>query len=346
MTLTNETGAQSDVTYYTVSEDAFFLGTVMLVNSLRLTGNDGNVVVLDAGLTVEQRTLLERHADVVKLPPTERNPATLKPYPHRLNPAGTVVVIDSDIVVTAPLDDALDLARDGKIVATPAWSDEGRERWFPEWEETLRLRAPLRREEWFHNGFVVLSVDRWPHLLRRWAELTDLAPPEQAFRDEQPFNAPDADSLNAMLMSEIRRDALALLPFGDEAFGGDVVIDDVDALRCTLNGKPTRFLHYPDSPKPWQRRGWVRVGVPAYGRIMRRLLFADDVPIRVEPSSAPLWLRSGPWGRCASAAARAANWTLVATTQRLPEPARSRLRDWRRRVVGQRADTDVASRAV
>src|SRR5215213_464360 len=331
-----------EVTYYTISEAEFFLGTVMLLNSLRVTGNEGKLVVLDVGLEPRQRAVLERHAEVVDVPKTiAGSPVSMKPYPYLVGASGTVVVIDSDIVVTASLDDALDLARDGRIVATPAWAQAARNRWFAEWEPTLKLRAPLRREDWFHNGFVVLETEHWPNLLERWWELNELVPAEQAFRDEQPFNAPDADTLNALLMSEIPRSALALLPEGDEAFGGHVVIEDVQSLRCTLNGRPTRFLHYPDSPKPWQRRGWVRVGVPAYGRIMRRLLFADDVPIRVEPSSAPLWLRSGPWGRCASAAARAANWTLVATTQRLPEPARSRLRDWRRRVVGQRADTDV-----
>jgi hypothetical protein len=338
--------AQQDVTYYTVSDHDFFLGTVMLVNSLRLTGNHANVVVLDAGLTDEQRVLLQDHVDIVKPPPSERSPATLKPYPHRLDPSGTVVVIDSDIVVTAPLDELLDLARGGKIVATRAWTEAARERWFPEWEETFQLRAPLRRQEWFHNGLVVLSIDHWPYLLRRWAELTDLAPPEQAFRDEQPFNAPDADALNALLMSEIERDALALLPLGDEAFGGDVVIDDVRALRCTLKGAPTRFLHYPDSPKPWQRRGWVRVGVPAYGRIMRRLLFEPDLSICIDPSITPLWLRTGPSGRAARAAAAAANWMVVGTSQLLPEPARMRLRVWRRRAFGQRPESGVASKPV
>ena len=32
----------------------FFLGTVALLNSLRLTGNVGELVVLDAGLTAER----------------------------------------------------------------------------------------------------------------------------------------------------------------------------------------------------------------------------------------------------------------------------------------------------
>ena len=342
--MTHTNGNTSEVTYYTVSEDAFFLGTVMLVNSLRVKGNDGKIVVLDMGLTPRQRKLLERETEVVTL--RERiagTPASMKPYPHLLGASGTVVVIDSDIVVTAPLDDALDLARNGKIVATPAWLESTRNRWYAEWEQVLQLRAPLRREEWFHNGFVVVSTEHWPQLLERWWELCALAPADQAWLDHQPFNAPDADALNALLMSEIPRSALALLPRGDEAFGGDIVIEDVFTLRCTLNGRPARFVHYPDSPKPWHRRGWARAGTAAYARIMRRLLFAPDVPVRLEPSDAPLWLQPGARGRIALAAFDVANGTVGLASRHLPESARGRARDWRRKVMGRRTRPTVGS---
>ena len=86
------------------------------------------------------------------------------------------------------------------------------------------------------------------------------------------------------MMSEIPREALALMPPGYEAFGGHVSIEDVDSLRCTLDGTATRFLHYPDSPKPWQPRGWLRAGATAYAKLIRRLLFAPDVPLKLEPS--------------------------------------------------------------
>ena len=36
--------SNADVTYYTVSDDRFFLGTVSLLNSLYLTGNRGKLV--------------------------------------------------------------------------------------------------------------------------------------------------------------------------------------------------------------------------------------------------------------------------------------------------------------
>src|SRR6478736_1704220 len=127
-------GDQSAVTYYTISEAEFFLGTVMLLNSLRLTGNHGKLVVLDVGLRPDQRALLERHADVVDIPvKIAGTPGSMKPYPYLLGASGTVVFIDSDIVVTGPLDEALDLGRQGRIVATPAWTEDARNRWFAEW---------------------------------------------------------------------------------------------------------------------------------------------------------------------------------------------------------------------
>jgi hypothetical protein len=264
------------------------------------------------------------------------SPVSMKPYPYLIDASGTVVVIDSDIVVSGPLDKALDLARQGSIVAAPAWTEAARNRWFAEWEPTLELRAPLRREEWFHNGFVVLETDRWPNLLERWWELNELVPADQAFRDDQPFNAPDADSLNALLMSEIPRDALALVPAGYEAFGGHVVIEDVESLRCTLDGAPTRLLHYPDSPKPWQRRGWLRAGATDYVKLMRRLVFAADVALRLEPADVPVWMRPGLRGRLALAALTAANSTIAFVSRHLSEARRNQLRDWRRKFAGRR----------
>jgi hypothetical protein len=335
------TGA-AKVTYYTVSDAEFFLGTVMLLNSLRVTGNEGKLVVLDVGLEPRQRALLERHADVVDVSKKiAGSPVSMKPYPYLVGASGTVVVIDSDIVATARLDDALDLARAGRIVAAPAW-EEARNRWYAEWEPTLKLRAPLRREEWVHNGFVVLDTDDWPNLLERWWELCELVPAEQAFLDNQPFNAPDADALNALLMSEIPRTALALIPEGDEAFAGHVVIEDVQRLRCTLNGRPTRLLHYADSPKPWQRRGWLRAGAIGYARVMRRLLFAPDVTLRLDPADAPVWMRPGRQGQVALATLAAASWIIEQSLRCLPESTQNRLRDLRRRAVGRHKHSAAA----
>src|SRR3954470_23830992 len=106
-------------TYYTVSDRNYFLGTVVLINSLALNGNGGTLVVLDAGLSIAQRRFLGAFAMIVDRPNDVDHPFLLKPFPHSLDPAGTIVVIDSDIIVTAPLDDVLEAANSGAICAFP-----------------------------------------------------------------------------------------------------------------------------------------------------------------------------------------------------------------------------------
>src|SRR3954465_6022018 len=98
----------NEVTYYTISEAEFFLGTVMLLNSLHVTGNQGKLVVLDVGLEPRQRALLERHADVVDVPKKIAGTrVSRKPFPSLGGASGTVVVTDSNSPVPARLDDAL-----------------------------------------------------------------------------------------------------------------------------------------------------------------------------------------------------------------------------------------------
>jgi lipopolysaccharide biosynthesis glycosyltransferase len=340
--------SKMDVTYYTVSDHRFFLGTVALLNSLRVTGNAGELVVLDAGLTSDQRKILEGHATLFDPPQLAAgHPGIMKAYPYLLDAHGTVVVIDSDIVVTGSLQPALDFAREGKICACPPWTEEVRNRWFAEWETALELRAPLRREAWVHNGFVVFSTEHWPGLLERWWEVCELVPVSEMYQDTSLFQAPDADALNALLMSEIPRDALALLPDGDEAFGGHITIDDPKTLSCRLDGRPTRIVHYPDSPKPWDPYGWLRLGVPAYARILQRLYFADDVPLRLDPKQVPLWLRTTSPGSVAYTAVTAANRAIGWSSRVAPEPVRERLRNFRQTMFSLRStwlkDTEETS---
>jgi hypothetical protein len=56
-----------DTTFFTVADERFFTGAVCLLNSLRLSGNDAELVILDAGLTTSQRERLDGHARVVAL---------------------------------------------------------------------------------------------------------------------------------------------------------------------------------------------------------------------------------------------------------------------------------------
>ncbi len=311
------------VTYYTVSDHRFFLGTVAMLNSLRITGNEGELVVLDMGLTDHERDVLRGHASLV-MPPEETQGVhvlSMKPYPLFFEPSETVVLIDSDMIVTDSLDSVLEWARAGKICVCPAWTEDARTRWFPDWEVMLELRSPLRREDWVHNGFVVLEMEHWPDLFQRWWEVCGRGPEH------------DADALNALFMSEISRDALHILPQGDEVFGGAAQVVDARTLACTLNGRATRLLHYPDNPKPWEPSGWLRLAAPHYVRLMRRLLFANDVTLRVEPRDAPVWLRPSSRGELALRCLGGANRTIVWTSRRIPEPVVERLRRMRRKIA-------------
>lgn len=318
------------VTYFTVSTHRFFLGTVALLNSLRVTGNTGQLVVLDAGLLPRERERLSEHAAVFAPPKTrEIHPVVMKTYAHLTRPSGAVVVIDSDMIVTGSLDHIVALAGDGKICAYPD-VPAVRRRWFPEWQKTLRLRSSLRPDIYVNTGLVAFSAAHWPHLLERWREACELIPPEEMWLSQSPFNAPDQDALNALLMSEIPREALALLSEGEQAFGGDATVDDLDALTCGSTAGPAKILHLVDSPKPWEPSGWLRLAGTDYARLLRRLLFAPDVPLRLHPEQAPLWLRPGRAGELTLRTLAVANRAIVRTAHALPEPLQTRLRQLRR----------------
>jgi hypothetical protein len=318
------------VTYFAVSTHRFFLGTVALLNSLRLTGNVGELVVLDAGLTPSERKLLSPHATVFA-PPKRRDihPVLMKTYAHLTQPSGTVVVIDSDMIVTDSLDHVLALAREGRICAYPDVLAV-RRRCFPEWQQTLQLRAPLRSDVYVNTGLVAFSIAHWPHLLERWRQACELIPPGEMWGSRSPFNAPDQDALNALLMSEIPREALVLLPENEQVFGGDAAVDDFDALTCSTPAGPAKILHLIDSPKPWESSGWLRLAGTDYVRLMRRLLFATDLPLRVDPEQAPMWLRPSLRGELTLRALGSANKAFVQASRLLPEPLQTQLRQVRR----------------
>jgi hypothetical protein len=321
------------VTYFTVSNHSYFLGTVALLNSLRLTGNAHPLVILDAGLSSEERTKLEPHADVVSLPEDRGNPVLLKPFPHVLGATGVILVIDSDIIVTSSLEPSIELARQGKICLCPAWVEAARTRWFAEWESKLQLQAPLRREDWLHDGFVLFDTTHWPQLLERWWDVCSLVPPDEIFAANTPFNAGDADAINALLMSEIPRESVAVLAPGDEVYAGEVTVENLETLECSVGGRPPKFIHVPDRPKPWERAGWSRRGSDVYLRLMRRLFFSADVELRLDPEDVPFWLRPGASGRIALSTLVGMTKVAVPVAEHVPDRVNERLRRMRRKIA-------------
>lgn len=328
------------VRFFTLAGRDYFVGVAALLNSLRLTGHEEELVVLDPGLTQEQRALLAPHATVVRLSRAEAERTLLaKPLFHRHVERGVAVWIDADIVVTASLDPVVEQAE----TALCAYADEGPnavERWFASWFVDFGLRAPLRRQLYVNGGFLAGSAERMRELGRRWEELCALIPLHRVFRRiSDPFWAGDQDALNALLMSEVPADAVVLLPEGEMAYAETSRRAELDerTLAASADGRPVRLLHYAFYAKPWQRRGWVRADPrDAYQRALRRLLWEDDVVLRLDPRFAPPWLRPGVTGRLARPAtyARAAVRRAAAdTVHRLPDPARRRIVRARRRLA-------------
>jgi lipopolysaccharide biosynthesis glycosyltransferase len=285
-------------TFFTVADDRFFPGTVAMFNSLNLTGNSGKFIVLDQGLKTDQVRFLEQRATVIPITREQfGHPYLAKSYAfaHTLHPEGTIVVIDSDMIVTGSLSDIVSLAEGGKICVFPDYRSD---RWFAEWEDIFSLPNRPRRQNYVNAGFLCFSIDRWPNFFKQWWEACRLIPPETVGKSgpEHPTWASDQDALNAVLMSLFPEDAIAHQPVGAEAYMGDFQrtrVIDRDRLVCELDGHPTLILHNTGSPKSWEPRAWHRVRRDAFTLLMRRSLVADDVPMKLAHDAIPIWLRSG-----------------------------------------------------
>jgi hypothetical protein len=316
-------------TFFTVSNARYFVGTVALLNSLRLTENEGELVVLDAGLTNAQRARLEGHVTLVSLPhDVSINPLLLKAYPATLAPTGLVVIIDSDIIVTATLAGILEQAGAGSICVFP---DNSPERWFAEWADLFELAAPLRRQTYVNSGFIAFSAERWPELLGRWQLACSGIPTPSTRAGGAPQHTPlwdgDQDALNAILMSEVPDEGVSLLPAAEAPSAqGDrrhISVLDEEGLVCAYQGHKTMLVHACGPAKPWLTDGWTRrIWEDRYVWLLPRVVLAEDVPIQLTPQELPLWARPG---RVAQAGSRALN---VAHTLMTPIP-----RGWRRQLA-------------
>jgi hypothetical protein len=285
-------------TFYTVADAKFFLGLVVLLNSLRLTGNEGELVVLDRGLTPDQKERLAPHVRLVEVALDGLdNPTTLKPFPHLVGAEDVVVILDSDMMMTANLADVEASAREGAICLFPDHPST-QSRFFPEWRELFGLRAEPSPRRYMNAGFVAFSADVWPELLGRWWDLCRRIPPPAVFTavSDQPFWAGDQDALNALLASEIPHASIVELPAYAVSIL-DVVVDDHATLACSAHGAGQPLLHAAMRPKVWQRDGWKIVRKHAYAELVARVLLADDVTLRLRASELPPWLRPDARGK-------------------------------------------------
>jgi len=320
-------------TFYTVSDERFFVGTVALLNSLRLTANEGEIIVLDRGLSHQQVEMLTLQATVVQSPELKTmHPWLLKAAADLAPRAGVTILIDSDMVVTQNLDDIVEQAYDGAISAYPD-HHLARERWFPEWSDAFGLQAPLRRGQTYVNaGFLAYSRDRWPHFLGRVREVCERIPADRVGvgPSRQPFWAGDQDVVNALLMSEMPASAIAIGPSHEEVYWDafrEVDVEDLESLSCVYDQVPVRILHASFVPKPWFGEAWKRVRADdAYICCMRRLLSDPTLPISLPAESVVPWLRPGGHFRAASHLLSVFNDFAALTLRTIVRPTRSAVR--------------------
>jgi len=288
-------------TFFAVTNAGYFPAATAMLNSLRVTGHEHEVVFGDCGLSPDQQVRLEPHSRIFEIPAAEaRDPTLLKSFPHAMNVDGVLVFIDSDMIVTDDLGPVLALAAEGKICA---FADPELDRRFPEWEELFGLKGPLREERFISAGFLAWSHSHWPGLLGRWREVCERIPAGATLAhgatNVNPFAQGDQDALNAVLMSEVPTGAVEILPDDERPVWRTTQVRVVDerTLQCRLNGNVPKLVHADGSRKPWQNRMWWRVRKDAYVRLFRRLLFADDVTVTIAPSEVPIWLRPTTLGR-------------------------------------------------
>src|SRR5881227_2947987 len=151
--------------FYCVCDERYFLGAVGMLNSVRLLGHTEPVFVLDCGLTAHQRGLLAPHATVVPAP-EEAPPWLLKTVAPLRHPAGVMVLIDADIIVTRSLQALVTEALGGKVVAFENRSD----RFVPEWGELLGL-GTARPRQYVSSSLVCLSGSLGFEILQLMTEL-------------------------------------------------------------------------------------------------------------------------------------------------------------------------------
>jgi hypothetical protein len=275
--------------FYCVSDERFFLGAVGLINSLRLVGHSEPIYVLDVGLTAPQRELLAAEVELVaceaKTPPTLLK--TIAPLAH---PAEVMVLIDADMIVTRPLDELIDEAARGRVVAV----EHGSERFCAEWEQLPGI-GELHRRPYVSGALLFCEGRAGSEILSLMDRYRDAVDFEQTTWRRNvpgyPYLYGDQDLLNAVLCSRGPSTEVAVLDRRLEAlmpFEGLRVTDESTLACAYADGlRPFALHHYLNKP-------WLELTLEGpYNRLLRRLLLAGDVAVRVPVRSLPRHLRAG-----------------------------------------------------
>ena len=279
--------------FYCVADERYFPGAVALVNSLRLVGHREPVFVLDTGLTPRERALLEPQATIVD-GPSDVPPWLLKTVAPLAHPAAAMVLLDADLVATRSLAPLIERAAAGSLVAFRNPVD----RFVAEWGALLDL-GPVRRRDYLSSAAIAVERSLGLEILGLMDDRQGAVDFERThWRDNTPgypFTYADQDVFNAILATRADADRIVTL---DQRLAAtppftDLRLVDAGTLRCAYHDGAEPFLVHHHTVKPWLEP--THHGV--YSRLLRRLLIAADVAVRVPrtrsrrgfgPASAPM----------------------------------------------------------
>ena len=275
--------------FYCMSSDVYFLGAVGLVNSLRLVGHRQPIYMLDLGLEPAQRELLASEVTLVERE-DERPPWLSKTIAPLRHPAEVMVLIDADMIVTRPLDELIETASEGKVVAV----EHGSERFVAEWGSELDLEG-LEPRTYVCSGLLVAGSEPGAEILSVMDDRQRRVEFERGYlaanHPDYPLLYLDQDVLNAVLASSLAAGRVLTLERRLEAippFEGLRLVD-AGSLRCAYEDGTEPLVVHHFSAKPWLEA--TPDGV--YTRLLRRLLLGPDLAIRVPERDLPRHLRAG-----------------------------------------------------
>jgi hypothetical protein len=279
----------SGAAIYCVADDRYFVGAAALVNSLRLLGHTERIEMLDCGLTPDQRAMLEPEVSLTPAP-SDAPPWLLKTVVPLQRPADVMLLLDVDMVATRSLAPLLEDAARGRVVVFKDPLD----RHVAEWGELLGL-GPVRRGPYVSSAAICVDRAFGGEVLELLADHQSKVDFARTFwrasEPDYPFRYADQDVLNALLATRVEADRVVVLDgrlAATPPFEGLRLRDEV-SLRCSYADGEMPFLVHHHGVLPWLEP--THDGV--YSRLLRRLLLSDDVPIRIEESRLPVWLRTG-----------------------------------------------------
>ncbi|HEX5194071.1 MAG TPA: hypothetical protein VFW09_14815 [Solirubrobacteraceae bacterium] len=319
------TAPKLDRAYYTVANAPYFLGTVALLNSLRRVGEDGALVVVDCGLTEEQRELLSTRATVVDSEPG-LHPLLQKARGPYANPAKVMVFIDADILVTRALDPIARHAQTGRVVVFEDYGNPDRH--FTEWSSLGLGQVP--RRPYVNSGLFAFSWQTADELLPIFLQMQQSVDVSSTFKaggsPSHPLYFADQDLLNALLCTHFddrtTRLERRLAPF--PPFTGIELTAGEPGLCTYADGAAPFVLHHT------YRKPWLASLEPnLYSRVFTILMNDPDACLPIDPRRLPLRLtnrRLAPVDRWRAATQHAVHGRVRGKLKLRPRIARARAR--------------------